>query len=67
MNDNQFHARYDVTKKNKFLQFYENNKMIIYSSIIIIIIFFGSLNFYLDHKENKNLLYFLRVLKVLGV
>ena len=56
MSENFFEAQYDLTKKSKIKKFYESNKILIFSSIFILIILLGSLNFYLENKENKKIL-----------
>lgn len=56
MTENFFEAQYDLTKKSKIKKFYESNKILIFSSIFILIILFGSLSFYLGHKEGKKIL-----------
>ena len=55
MSENLFETNYDITKRNKFLQFYQKNKVIIFSFIIVVIIFIGSINFYFINKENKKI------------
>ena len=56
MTDNLFEARYDVTKKSKLKNFYESNKILIFSIIFILVIFYGSFSFYLENKEKKRVL-----------
>ena len=56
MTDNLFEARYDVTKKSKLKNFYESNKILIFSIIFILVIFYGSFSFYLESKEKKKIL-----------
>tara|TARA_Y100000590_G_C15708497_1_gene1009482 strand:+ start:44 stop:691 length:648 start_codon:yes stop_codon:yes gene_type:complete len=56
MNDNFIQAQYDITKKSRLRQFYEKNKIVIFSSIFIIIIFFVSFSFYFENKKNKKIL-----------
>ena len=56
MTENFFEAQYDLTKKSKMKKFYESNKILLFSSIFILIILFGSLSFYLGHKEGKKIL-----------
>jgi len=56
MNQNLFEAKYNVTKKNKFLVLYEKNKILIYSLIVSTIIILISFNFYFNFKENKKIL-----------
>lgn len=38
MADNLFETQYDLTKKSKFKEFYESNKILIYSSIFALIV-----------------------------
>jgi len=56
MAENLFDAQYDVTKKTKLKQFYESNKILIFSSIFVLIILSGSFGFYLENKEKKKIL-----------
>ena len=56
MNQNLFEAKYNVTKKNKFLVLYEKNKILIYSLIASTVIILISFNFYFNFKENKKIL-----------
>ena len=55
MNQNLFEAKYNVTKKNKFIAFYEKNKIIIYILIAITVTIFVSANYYFKYKENKKI------------
>ena len=55
MNQNLFEAKYNITKKNKFLILYEKNKILIYSLIISTIIILISFNFYFNFKQNKKI------------
>ena len=50
MQDNNFQAQYDLTKKSKIKKFYESNKIFIFSSLLILVILFGSFSFYFSNK-----------------
>ena len=56
MSENIFEAQYDLTKKSRIKKFYESNKIFIFSFILILIILFGSLIFYFENQEKKNIL-----------
>ena len=56
MSDNPFEAQYDLTKKSRLRDFYDSNKILIYSSIAILVIIFASYNYYLSSKKQKKLL-----------
>ena len=56
MNENLIEGQYDVTKKSKLTQFYETNKILIFSAVLIVIIAITSISFYLDIKEKKKIL-----------
>ena len=56
MPENLFETRYDLTKKSKLREFYESNKILIYSSIITLIIIFASYSYYQVSKERKKIL-----------
>ena len=56
MGENIFEAQYDLTKKSRIKKFYESNKIFIFSFILILIILFGSLSYYLESQESKNIL-----------
>ena len=56
MAENTFETQYDLTKKNKIIKFYEDNKVFIYSSLIILLIVFGSTAYYFENKENNKIL-----------
>ena len=56
MPENLFETRYDLTKKTKLREFYESNKILIYSSIITLIIIFASYSYYQVNKEKKKIL-----------
>ena len=56
MAENTFETQYDLTKKNKIVKFYEDNKILIYSSLITLLIIFGSVTFYFENKENNKIL-----------
>jgi len=53
MSENLFETQYDLTKKSKFVQFYESKKFLIYSFIAITIIAIVSYTYYQSTKENK--------------
>jgi len=55
MAENTFETQYDLTKKNKIIKFYEDNKVLIYSSFITLLIIFGSVTFYFENKENNKI------------
>ena len=56
MPENLFEARYDLTKKSKSREFYESNKILIYSTILTLIIIFVSYSYYQASKEKKKIL-----------
>jgi len=56
MTEKLYQAQYNITKKSKWREFYESNKILIISSILILIIFFGALTIYLENKKNKRIL-----------
>ena len=56
MPENLFETRYDLTKKSKLREFYESNKILIYSSILTLIIIFVSYSYYQASKEKKKIL-----------
>ena len=56
MPENLFETRYDLTKKSKLREFYESNKILIYSSIITLIIIFASYSYYQVSKEKKKIM-----------
>ncbi len=56
MPENLFETRYDLTKKSKLREFYESNKILIYSSILALIIIFASYSYYQVSKEKKKIL-----------
>ena len=56
MPENLFETRYDLTKKSKLREFYESNKILIYSSILTLIIIFASYSYYQVSKEKKKIL-----------
>ena len=56
MPENLFETRYDLTKKSKLREFYESNKILIYSSILTLIIIFASYSYYQASKEKKKIL-----------
>ena len=56
MNENLFEAQYKISKKSKIKNFYETNKILIFSTILIVIISIASITFYLSAKEKKKTL-----------
>ena len=56
MTENLFEARYDITKKSKFRNFYDSYKIFIYSFVLIFFISLGSYNYFLSNKEKKKIL-----------
>ena len=56
MPENLFEVQYDLTKKSKLKEFYEKNKILIYSSILTLIIIFASYSYYQVSKEKKKIL-----------
>ena len=56
MDQNFSEIQYYVTKKTKLRKFYDSNKILIYSSILFLIISLGSVTYYFDHKEKKQVL-----------
>ena len=55
MTENLFEAQYNITKKSKLRDFYESNKILIFSSIFIFVILFSSISFYFDRNEKKKI------------
>ena len=55
MNENLFETQYDVTKKSKLRNFYEVNKISIFSVILILIIAIASVSFYSETEEKKKI------------
>jgi predicted negative regulator of RcsB-dependent stress response len=53
MPDNIFETQYDITRKSRFIKFYETNKISIFSTIILFLILIGSLTFYFEYNDNK--------------
>ena len=53
MPENLFETQYDLTKKSKLREFYESNKILIYSSILTLIIIIVSYSYYQESKEKK--------------
>jgi len=53
MNNNIYETQYDVTKKSKVRDFYDNNKVAILSSISILVIVFIIVAFYFNKIEKK--------------
>jgi len=56
MANNLFETQYDLTKKSKLKEFYESNKIWIYSTIFAFIIIIASFGFYKDNQEKKKIL-----------
>jgi len=56
MPENLFETQYDVTKRSRFKQFYESNKIIIYSIISILVISLAATTFYYENKSKKKIL-----------
>ena len=55
MNENFVETQYDITKKSRFLNFYQKNKILIFLGITILLVALFSIFFYLDKKENDKL------------
>jgi len=55
MPENLFETQYDLTKKSKLREFYESNKILIYSSILTLIIIIVSYSYYQASKEKKKI------------
>ena len=55
MPENLFETQYDLTKKSKPREFYESNKILIYSSILTLIIIIVSYSYYQESKEKKKI------------
>ena len=55
MPENLFETQYDLTKKSKLREFYESNKILIYSSILTLIIIIASYSYYKASKEKKKI------------
>ena len=56
MTNNLFETQYDLTKKSKLREFYENNKIRIFSTIFAFIIIISSYSYYNFAKEKKRIL-----------
>jgi len=56
MTNNLFETQYDLTKKSKLREFYDSNKIWIFSTIFAFIIIIGSYSYYKDNKERKKIL-----------
>tara|TARA_B100000029_G_scaffold483148_1_gene534058 strand:+ start:554 stop:1204 length:651 start_codon:yes stop_codon:yes gene_type:complete len=56
MTNNLFETQYDLTKKSKFKEFYESNKIWIFSTIFAFVIIVASYVYYNDSKERKKIL-----------
>ncbi len=55
MAENLFETRYDLTKKSKLKEFYESNKILIYSLLFVLIVIFSSYTYYQIIKEKKKI------------
>ena len=55
MKENLFEAQYDITKKSRLREFYESNKILIFSSIFVFVILFSTISFYFDRSEKKKI------------
>jgi predicted negative regulator of RcsB-dependent stress response len=55
MPENLFETQYDLTKKSKLREFYESNKILIYSAILTLIIIIVSYTYYQAAKEKKKI------------
>jgi len=56
MADNLFETQYDLTKKSKFKEFYEKNKIFIYLFIFLLVTILFVTNYYLQSIEKKKIL-----------
>ena len=56
MANNLFETQYDLTKKSKLREFYESNKIWIFSTVFVFIIIVASYNYYLSSKAGKKIL-----------
>ena len=56
MTNNLFETQYDLTKKSKLKEFYESNKIWIFSTIFVFVIIATSYFYYKDSKESKKIL-----------
>ena len=56
MTNNLFETQYDLTKKSKLREFYESNKIWIFSTVFVFIIIVASYNYYLSSKAGKKIL-----------
>ena len=55
MPENLFETQYDLTKKSRIREFYESNKILIYSSILTLILIISSYSYYQASKEKKKI------------
>ena len=55
MPENLFATQHDLTKKSKLREFYESNKILIYSFILSLIIIIVSYSYYQASKEKKKI------------
>jgi len=53
MNDNEIQTQGALTSKEKIINYYNNNKLLIYSSLFALLIIIFSIIFYLEIKETK--------------
>jgi len=56
MTNNLFETQYDLTKKSKLKEFYESNKIWIFSTIFVFVVIVASYFYYKDSKESKKIL-----------
>ena len=56
MNDNLSQTATNITKKEKLIKFYKQNKKVIFSFILFLVFGFVGFSFYLDNKEKKRIL-----------
>ena len=56
MTNNLFETQYDLTKKSKLREFYESNKIWIFSTIFAFVIIIASYSYYQNGKERKKIL-----------
>ena len=55
MNENIFKENTNLENKSKFTEFYNKNKLIIFSFLSIVIVFLILLNFYFGNKKKEQL------------